>query len=267
MNATQHLSQYGVSFQQARDFVYANLNQPAIIYQVALDHGVTSAMLAEIYGQGVSAAVVENFFDGQGLDGSRLSAPNANGWDSVNLEEIDWSAAEESLLQLSTLYRPFETDGVLSARALTSRILEKVSLNSFNAFMETSSMDQNQDGIVTAEEAEAPGMPSFAATVANGAAHNYGFLIRALTALDANEVKNLENLLKDGPGATLQQTQDILTNYMETLVQALLTPANPAVMSNEEVADIIVTGMVSAIGEEGATSLVLLSAVSPTLFG
>lgn len=267
MNAAQHLAQYGVSFQQARDFVYANLDQPAIIYQVALNHGVTSAMLAEIYGQGVNAAVVENFFQSQGLDGSRLSASNANGWESVNLEEIDWSAIEESLLELSTLYRPFETDGVLSARALTSRILEKVSLNSFNALMETSSMDHNQDGIVTAEEAEAPGMPSFAATVANGAAHNYGFLIRALTALDSSEVQALEALLKKGPGSTLQQTQDILANYMDSLVQAMLTPANPAVMSNEEVADIIVTGVVSAIAAEGDTSLVLLSAVSPTLFG
>jgi hypothetical protein len=142
-----------------------------------------------------------------------------------------------------------------------------VSLNSFNALMETSSMDHNQDGIVTADEAEAPDMPSFEATVANGAAHNYGFLIRALTALDSKEVQALEALLKKGPGSTLQQTQDILANYMDSLVQALLTAANPAVISNEEVADIIVTGMVSAMAAEGDTSQVLLSAVSPTLFG
>lgn len=54
---------------------------------------------------------------------------------------------------------------------------------------------------------------------------------------------------------------------MESLVQALLTPANPPAISNDEVANIIVTGMVSAIGTEGETSLVLLSAVSPNLFG
>jgi len=267
MNTTQHLAQYGVSFQQARDFVYANLASPALIYQVALAHGVTSAMLAELYGQGVSAAVVEDFFDSLGLDGGRLSESVTNDWDSVNLDEIDWSAIEESLLKLSALYRPFETDGVLSAGALTSRILKQVSQDSFNAFMETSSMDENKDGIVTADEAEVPGMLSFAATVDNGAAHTYGLLIRALTGLDATEAQALEALIQKGPGSTLQQTQDILTNYMDTLVQALLTPAEPHVISNDEVASIVVTGLVSAIREDGDTGLVLLSAVSPVLFG
>lgn len=266
MNVTQHLAQHGVSFQEARDFVYANLNNPAHIFDVALTFGVTSSMLAELYGQGVNATVVEQFFDSQGLDGARLSATASNSWDHVDLAKLDWTDIENSFMKLSVLFRPLETSGPLSAKDLTAGILKQVTQQSFDNHMNPLFWDHDDDGIVTAEEAEAPGMPSFLATVDNVAAHELGFLVRGFTALDADEKRTLEGLISQGPGATLQQTQAVVQNYMDTLVQALLTPTSEPYYNNSEVANIIVTGMVSTIRDDGFSGAVLLSAVAPELF-
>lgn len=266
MNVTQHLAQHGVSFQEARDFVYANLNNPAHIFDVALTFGVTSSMLAELYGQGVNATVVEQFFDSQGLDGARLSATVSNSWDHVDLDQLDWTSIENSFMKLSVLLRPLETTGPLSAENLTASILKQVSQHSFDSYMDPRSMDENGDGIVTAAEAEVPGMPSFLATVGNIAAHEFGFLVRALTALDAHEKRALEGLINQGPGATLQQTQAAVQNYMDTMVQALLTPTSEPYYNNNEVANIIVTGIVSTIRDGGHSGEALLPVIAPELF-
>jgi hypothetical protein len=106
-------------------------------------------------------------------------------------------------------------------------------------------------------------MPSFEATVANGAAHNYGLLIRMLTAVDATELQTLEGLLQ---GYERENTPDNLQNYMDTMVQAMLTPANPPVLSNEEVATIVVTGLVSAMSEQSNVATMFLSSIAQTSF-
>ncbi|WP_417551892.1 M10 family metallopeptidase C-terminal domain-containing protein [Marinomonas fungiae] len=62
-NVTELLSSYGISFSQGREFIYANLDSPQVIYSTALEYGVTFSMIAELYGQGVSEADVIGFFD------------------------------------------------------------------------------------------------------------------------------------------------------------------------------------------------------------
>lgn len=68
MSAAEHLAQYGVSFQQARDFIHSNLNSPQVIYNVAAQYGVTFEMLGELYADGVSDITVKNFFAAQGFN-------------------------------------------------------------------------------------------------------------------------------------------------------------------------------------------------------
>lgn len=67
MPAEQHLAQYNVTMNQARDFIEANLDTPSVIFETAKEFGVTSWMLAEIYG-GVSTMQTLKFFTDQGFD-------------------------------------------------------------------------------------------------------------------------------------------------------------------------------------------------------
>ena len=67
MSAEQHLAQYGVTVEQARQFIHGNLQNPETIYQVAAQYGVTFDMLAEIYGENANGEIVKSFFNGLGM--------------------------------------------------------------------------------------------------------------------------------------------------------------------------------------------------------
>jgi hypothetical protein len=71
MTTPAYLAQYGITMQQAHDFVFANLEAPDRILAVALQYGVTTAMLGDIAG-GYSATDVRSFFSAHGLDASSL---------------------------------------------------------------------------------------------------------------------------------------------------------------------------------------------------
>ena len=64
----QRLSSIGVTFEEARAFVYKHLSNPQKIYHTASFHGVSYDMLAELYGQGVSVFEVKEFFFTHGFD-------------------------------------------------------------------------------------------------------------------------------------------------------------------------------------------------------
>lgn len=79
MSAASHLAQYNLTVADARAFIMDNMYRPAYIYDVAVQYGVDSEMLAEIYG-GVTGHDVMQFFFQQGLDAGRLvpTAPAAS---------------------------------------------------------------------------------------------------------------------------------------------------------------------------------------------
>lgn len=71
MSAASHLAQYNLTVADARAFIMDNMYRPAYIFDVAVQYGVDSQMLAEIYG-GVSSHDVMQFFFQQGLDAGQL---------------------------------------------------------------------------------------------------------------------------------------------------------------------------------------------------
>ena len=69
-NVTTLLASYGISFDEAKSFIYSNLSTPSVIYEVAGNYGVTFEMLAELYGQSVTETEVKAFFSYLGFDTS-----------------------------------------------------------------------------------------------------------------------------------------------------------------------------------------------------
>lgn len=71
MTTPEYLAQFGITMQQAHDFVFANLGSPDHILSVAIQYGVTTAMLGDIAG-GFTSTDVRSFFSEHGLDASSL---------------------------------------------------------------------------------------------------------------------------------------------------------------------------------------------------
>lgn len=62
----QILASKNVTLDQARSFIYANVNSPSVIFDAAHSAGLTSDMVGEI--AGVSGSLVRNYFTQSGLD-------------------------------------------------------------------------------------------------------------------------------------------------------------------------------------------------------
>ncbi len=61
------LSQLGVSFEEARNFIHDNVSQPDYIYQTAGRFNITFDMIADLYGDGVTGDDVKGFFKLNGM--------------------------------------------------------------------------------------------------------------------------------------------------------------------------------------------------------
>lgn len=84
--AAEHLAQYNVTVDQAREFILVHLGNLPFILQVADTFGVTNRMLAEIVG-GVTEADVEYYFAAHGLDSTILDDPEPPPQDDPPYEE------------------------------------------------------------------------------------------------------------------------------------------------------------------------------------
>lgn len=71
MSAVAKLASRGITVQQAKDYILANLNDPVSIFNAAKAVGLTTLMLAEI--AGVPVATVKNYFDANRVDWAKLN--------------------------------------------------------------------------------------------------------------------------------------------------------------------------------------------------
>ncbi|MBJ7551518.1 hypothetical protein [Marinomonas ostreistagni] len=77
MPAEQHLAKFGVTVDQAHQFIQGNLDSPETIYQVAAQYEVTFDMLAEIYSDDIDGDIVRSFFSDLGM----VTSDDAPLWD------------------------------------------------------------------------------------------------------------------------------------------------------------------------------------------
>ena len=77
MPAEQHLAKFGVTVDQARQFIQSNLDSPETIYQVAAQYEVTFDMLAGIYSDDIDGNIVKSFFNNLGM----VTTDDAPLWD------------------------------------------------------------------------------------------------------------------------------------------------------------------------------------------
>ena len=124
MTAAELLSSQGVSMQQASDWVQARLQNPGEIYNVCLEFGISSSMLAEIvqpFVPGVVASDVEAFFSSAGFNAQPLQMNTAQ-WLSnkgISMQQAsDWVQAR--------LQSPAEIYSVCLEFGINSRMLAEI---------------------------------------------------------------------------------------------------------------------------------------------
>ena len=86
MSAESHLAKFGVTVQQALNFLVANIEQPETIFNVASQYAITTEMLGEI--TTLSPDIVSNYFAAFGFDSSELD-------DTSILVNVDLGAFEQ----------------------------------------------------------------------------------------------------------------------------------------------------------------------------
>ena len=75
MTTQEYLSKYGVTLEEAKDFVMNNLDHIDVIYNTAKEFGINNDMLADIVSNdfpGVTGEIISNFFSEYGLNGQAL---------------------------------------------------------------------------------------------------------------------------------------------------------------------------------------------------
>ena len=248
MSALSHLAQYGVSIQQAHDFIFANLNQPAVIFNTAHQFGVTNEMLAEIVGGGYGASDVRAWFAGQGFNASLLDPSTGNNGGNNGGNNTGDTLIPAEIQAFAALVGLNANTGVLSNATLHDRIVAHTGLPAYlDTFAPSSAA--SADGVLSGDELGVPGLGNLPATLESVESLYFGTAIRMLKAVDQTEIINellpfaLEHkaALQSGDEATIQL-------YLKLLVGVFEDPATQPMFSDSQVADMIVHSAVTFVG-------------------
>ena len=101
MTTQEYLSKYGVTLEEARDFVMNNLDHLDVVYNTAKEFGVNNDMLADIVSSdfpGVTGKIVNNFFNQHGFDGIALGFNDSGIYHKFTLNEL----AGKTIYDIST---------------------------------------------------------------------------------------------------------------------------------------------------------------------
>lgn len=175
MSAETHLAKFGVTTQQAIDFINSNVLEPEKIYDTAYDYGVTTKMLSEL--SGYSVDVVRAYFE----DTSEI-------WEKLDNTSI---LINSDLGSLESLIATNERDGLLSNASLRNLVLPKVEHSLPTAYEPSfnwAKSYQDDDNIYDEEELGVFGLASVPATTESVESLFYGSLINIFSRLDDAEL-------------------------------------------------------------------------------
>lgn len=227
-SAADHLAGYGVTLDQAREFLFAHLGDPAFILSIAAAYGVTNEMLGEIAG-GYSAAQVQAFFSGHGLDGGVLDARNDFLPDDL--------AAFSGLVSLNT------GTGLLATDSLRVQLTASVGAADYAAAFNPLWYVGGTDGTFTAAELGFSHLGDLPATTETVESLFYGTLANALRAVDVDEEAEVDSIFEfvDINRDSIMAGNVQLFDELVALVAGVVSdPAVNPLLSEIEIAGVIV---------------------------
>lgn len=217
MSAATHLAKFGVTVEQAYDFIIANVDQPEIIFDTAEEFAVTTAMLSEI--TQFSTAVISNYFASFNLDTGKL--------DETHILINSDPDALSSLVTLNT------RTGILSNESLRGFVQQALNDPSqYDAVFGPQFPFQDDDDIYDAEELGVITLSNIPATTASIESLFYGSLINMFLRFDQTEL----NQIVFFPVAERRGSDDFQAFVFEALSDISLTAPRP----DDELAGLVV---------------------------
>lgn len=204
--AQTHLATYGVTVQQAKDFILSNTSQPAVIFSTAKQFGVTTPMLSEI--SGFSTDVIRGFFASFGMNTDELNGV------IPPIIPSGHKLLPDNLASLSHLIVFNANAGVLSTDVLRANILPDAYEPDYAAVFNPSNYQGASDGVFTAEELGIAHLSNLPATRETMESLIYGTLINAFRAIDESEIFQIVLYLNSHP----DPTDDTVTSEFITLM-------------------------------------------------
>lgn len=215
ISAEAHLAKFGVTVQQALDFIFTNIDQPEVIYVTAREYGVTQAMLHEI--TDVPASVIDDYFMGADFDPGRLDHTSI-------LFNTDIGLLED-LVGFNS------NTGVLSTDSLRENVQPLIDFPTVYDFPFTARYDfQPADGVYDADELGISRLGGIAATDENIESIFYGTLINMFSRFDQMELSQIKAFPESGSP----------DDFRALLSAALNDPPEIAAWTDVELLDLVV---------------------------
>lgn len=221
--AESYLNSFGVTVKQAQEFIDLNIEQPEIIFEVAFEYGVTTAMLSEI--KGYPRDIVREYFntidtDGRSLDGRSI-------------------LVNSDLGSLEPLVNFNSKTGFLSNVALRDGVQQQLQNDGiqqnlpFPAFYDPTFSPNRRDiqknGTYDAEELGVGSLGNVPATSESLESLFYGSLINMFSALDESEWSQITTLRANGSAE----------DYHALLLTSLSTSPSSIAWSDETMAQMV----------------------------
>lgn len=192
ISAEEHLAKFGVTVEQAFDFIFANIDNPELIYAAARQNGVTNSMLNEI--TGVSVGVIEEYFT------------STNNPDLVP-QRLDYTSIlfNTDIGSLESLVNFNNNEGILSTNSLREEVRTKINFPEDYTFLFTEVREyQSQDGVYDAEELGISILSKITASDENIESVFYGTLINIFSRFDREELDGIINFPVGGDPSDLE---------------------------------------------------------------
>lgn len=203
MSAETHLAKFGITVQQANNFISSNIKQPKLIFDAAnIDYFVTIPMLSEI--TKYSESEISEYF---------ISAGIANPNSLNNTKKL----VNSDLGSLEKLVDFNMKTGILSTASLREKVQPLIGdpdyYPSYDPFFGPGIPFHTWDGKYDSDELGIKHLGDIAATTTNLESLFYGTLINIFSRLDKNEFDQIEPIIDNG---SFYQNQALLFNALNS---------------------------------------------------
>lgn len=187
MSAESHLAKFGITIQQANDFIKLNLGDPKKIYSAAIEYGVTVLMLGEI--TDYSTHIVRDYFHTNKLDTTILSP--------CILINSNLGAFEHFVAMNNR-------SGILSTASLEEKVKSILftPITDYEYLFSPESFEERgypKDGIYDEDELGVKHLGNIAATNEAIKSLFYGTFVNMFLSLDSNELSQIERFPNPSP--------------------------------------------------------------------
>jgi hypothetical protein len=235
ITAALQLASFGFSMADAHTWVFAHLDNPALIEQVAGQYGITNGMLAEIAGNDITQQQVVQFFASQGINSASLDA-----------NETRLALAPNAMTALPSLLSLNDNEGSLATEALRAEVQAKTGKLQYWELFSPNRLAGAQDGVLSPLELGTSALGTLKATPQTIESLFYGTMIKMLGFVDGGELADIQALA--AKSATEIETGDkAAVAAYELLVNTALQDAAAKPLDGQTIHGVLVDAAVDAI--------------------